>query len=196
MTTANQLAEDQLLQDQLLQDQLPQDQLLEDQSPQDQLLEKKLIEKKQNIQQQAEKIIAIADNEDNSALKCIHLLSVAGGATSEAFKAIEQRIVADQDNYGAYHLALIAQSTPDLPIDARQLIDMVVAKGDNQQLLSLLKNLPLPPVDAIKQRIIASEDGAALAEMTAYLQANPDGYGSNIMLGSGQKDRIVPLSER
>lgn len=153
-----------------------------------------LEQRRTQLQAKSAEITHIADNESQSALRCIHLLSVAGGATVATYKAIERRIVADQDTYGAYHLALLAQSTPDLPIDARQLIELVVSKGDNDQLLSLLKNLPLPPVDAIKAKIIASNDGDAIAQMNAYLQINPDGYGSSVALSSGQKDRIVPLS--
>ncbi|WP_131668829.1 hypothetical protein [Psychrobacter pygoscelis] len=153
-----------------------------------------LEQKRQRLQDRSVEIIEIADNEPDSALRCIHLLSVAGGATAGTYKAIERRIVADQDTYGAYHLALMAQNTSDLPIDARQLITMVVEKGDNEQLLSLLKNLPIPPVEAIKSRIVASNDGDAIGKMNAYLQVNPDGYGSQVNIASGQKDRIVPLS--
>ena len=94
----------------------------------------------------------------------------------------------------AYHLALLAQNTPDLPIDARQLIELVVNKGDNHQRLALLKNLPLPPVELIKAQILASDDGEAIGQMNAYLQINPEGYGSHHMLSSGQSDQIVPLS--
>ena len=119
---------------------------------------------------------------------------MAGGATEATYIAIEQRIVADQDSAGAYHLALLAQNTPDLPIDARQLIEMVVNKGDNQQRLALLKNLLLPPVDMIKEQVLASNDGDAIGLMNAYLQINPEGYGSQHMLSSGQSDQIVPLS--
>ena len=153
-----------------------------------------LEDKRARLQESSKIIIELADNEPNAALRCIHLLSVAGGATEATYTSIERRIVADQDPYGAYHLALLAQSTPDLPIDAKQLIELVVAKGDNNQLLSLLKNLPLPPVDAIKDKIVDSNDGESIAQMNAYLQINPEGYGSNVILSSGQKDRIVPLS--
>lgn len=152
--------------------------------------------KRARLQERSAEIIEIADNEANSALRCIHLLSVAGGATAATYTAIERRIVADQDTFGAYHLALLAQSTSDLPIDARQLITMVVEKGDNDQLLSLLKNLPLPPVEAIKARILASNDGEAIGQMNAYLQINPEGYGSSMNITSGQTDRIVPLSPK
>ena len=153
------------------------------------------IEKRREyLKSESLRIIDIAASEPYSALKCIHQLSVAGGATEATYVAIEQRIVADQDAAGAYHLALLAQNTPDLPIDARQLIELVVNKGDNQQRLALLKNLPLPPVETIKQHILASDDGDAIGQMNAYLQINPEGYGSQHMLASGQADRIVPLS--
>ena len=157
--------------------------------------EQAAIEKRREyLQSESLRIIDIAAREPHSALKCIHQLSVAGGATEATYVAIEQRIVADQDAAGAYHLALLAQNTPDLPIDARQLIEMVVKKGDNAQRLALLKNLPLPPVEMIKQLILASDDGDAIGQMNAYLQINPEGYGSQHMLASGQADRIVPLS--
>ena len=146
------------------------------------------------LKNESTRIIEIANNEPHSALKCIHQLSVAGGATEATYIAIEQRIVADQDPAGAYHLALLAQNTPDLPIDARQLIELVVSKGDNQQCLALLKNLPLPPVELIKAQILASDDGDAIGQMNAYLQINPEGYGSHHTLSSGQSDQIVPLS--
>ena len=157
--------------------------------------EQAAIEKRrEHLKNESTRLIDMADNEPNSALKCIHQLSVAGGATEATYIAIEQRIVADQDAAGAYHLALLAQNTPDLPIDARQLIELVVNKGDNAQRLALLKNLPLPPVEMIKKLILASDDGDAIGQMNAYLQINPEGYGSQHMLASGQADRIVPLS--
>jgi len=157
--------------------------------------EQAAIEKRrEHLKNESTRIIEIAGNEPHSALKCIHQLSVAGGATEATYIAIEQRIVADQDSAGAYHLALLAQNTPDLPIDARQLIEMVVNKGNNQQRLALLKNLLLPPVDMIKEQILASNDGDAIGLMNAYLQINPEGYGSQHMLSSGQSDQIVPLS--
>ncbi len=165
------------------------------QQAQKEAAEQALIEKRrERLKSESLRIIEIASNEANSALKCIHQLSVAGGATEATYIAIEQRIVADQDAAGAYHLALLAQSTPDLPIDARQLIELVVNKGDNQQRLALLKNLPLPPVDIIKDQILASDDGDAIGQMNAYLQINPEGYGSHHMVTSGQSDQIVPLS--
>ena len=157
--------------------------------------EQAIIEKRrERLTNESTRIIDIAGNEPHSALKCIHQLSVAGGATEATYIAIEQRIVADQDPAGAYHLALLAQSTPDLPIDVRQLIELVVNKGDNQQRLALLKNLPLPPVELIKNQILATDDGDAIGQMNAYLQINPEGYGSQHMLASGQSDQVVPLS--
>ncbi|MDN3398244.1 hypothetical protein QL919_05830 [Psychrobacter sp. APC 3426] len=162
---------------------------------QQEVAEQAAIEKRrEHLKNESARLIDMAGNEPNSALKCIHQLSVAGGATEATYIAIEQRVVADQDPTGAYHLALLAQNTPDLPIDARQLIELVVNKGDNDQLLALLKNLPLPPVEVIKAKILASNDGEAIGKMNAYLQINPEGYGSQHMLASGQADRIVPLS--
>lgn len=170
-------------------------QATEQQNVQKEATEQAAIEKRrEHLKNESTRIIEIAGNEPHSALKCIHQLSVAGGATEATYIAIEQRIVADQDSAGAYHLALLAQNTPDLPIDARQLIEMVVNKGDNPQRLALLKNLLLPPVDMIKEQILASNDGDAIGLMNAYLQINPEGYGSQHMLSSGQSDQIVPLS--
>lgn len=157
--------------------------------------EEKLMQKKQMMQEQSKAIMEVAGNEPFSALKCIHLLSVAGGATNETYKVIQQRILDDQDTYGAYHLALMAQSTPDLPVDARQLIEMVTLKGDNEQLLSLLKNLPIPPVEVIQKRIVDSGDEQAIEQLNAYLKSNPDGIGSEVILASSQKNHIIPLSE-
>lgn len=158
-------------------------------------LEQAAIEKRrEKLKSESVRISDIADNEPNSALKCIHQLSVAGGATEGTYIAIEQRIVADQDAAGAYHLALLAQSTPDLPIDARQLIELVINKGDNHQRLALLKNLPLPPVEMIKEQILASNDGEAIGQMNAYLQINPEGHGSQHLITSNETDRVVPLS--
>ena len=153
-----------------------------------------LEKRREHLKNASTRIIEIADNESHSALRCIHQLSVAGGATEATYLAIERRVVADQDTAGAYHLALLAQNTPDLPIDVRQLIEMVVEKGDNSQRLALLKNLPLPPVDSIKSKIVMSDDGEAIRLMNAYLQINPDGFGSQHVLSSGQSDQIVPLS--
>ena len=168
---------------------------IEQQTPEPVSAEQATIEKRrEHLKNESTRIIEIAGNEPHSALKCIHQLSVAGGATEATYIAIEQRIVADQDSAGAYHLALLAQNTPDLPIDARQLIEMVVNKGNNQQRLALLKNLLLPPVDMIKEQVLASNDGDAIGLMNAYLQINPEGYGSQHMLSSGQSDQIVPLS--
>ena len=170
-------------------------QATEQQNVQKEATEQAAIEKRrEHLKNESTRIIEIAGNEPHSALKCIHQLSVAGGATEATYIAIEQRIVADQDSAGAYHLALLAQNTPDLPIDARQLIEMVVNKGDNHQRLALLKNLLLPPVDMIKEQVLASNDGDAIGLMNTYLQINPEGYGSQHMLSSGQSDQIVPLS--
>jgi hypothetical protein len=168
---------------------------IEQQMPEPVSAEQAAIEKRrEHLKNESTRIIEIANSESNSALKCIHQLSVVGGATEATYIAIEQRIVADQDTAGAYHLALLAQNTPDLPIDARQLIELVANKGDNQQRLALLKNLLLPPVELIKAQILASDDGDAIGQMNAYLQINPEGYGSHHMLSSGQFDQIVPLS--
>ena len=170
-------------------------QAIDSNNEQKEAVEQAAIDKRrEHLKNESTRITEMAGNEPNSALKCIHQLSVAGGATEATYVAIEQRVVVDQDAAGAYHLALLAQNTPDLPIDARQLIEMVVNKGDNQQRLALLKNLLLPPVETIKEQILASDDGEAIGLMNAYLQINPEGYGSQHMLSSGQSDQIVPLS--
>jgi hypothetical protein len=150
--------------------------------------------RRERLKNESKRIMAIANSEPYSALKCIHQLSVAGGATEATYLAIEQRIVTDQDPAGAYHLALLAQSTFDLPVDVLQLIALVITNGDNGQRLALLKNLPLPPVEHIKQQIIASADSEAIEQMQAYLDLNPKGHGSQHLLSSGQSDSIVPLS--
>ena len=154
-------------------------------------------QKKQLLLQKSAQIVSIATNEPHSALRCIHLLNVAGGATAATYTAIEQRIISDKDAAAAYHLVLMAQSTSDLPIDARQLIALVIEHGEARQCLALLKNLPLPTVQVIKQRIMASGDKQVIEAMQQYLQDNPEGYGSHInaSVAAGQKDRIVPLSE-
>lgn len=158
-------------------------------------MEQQAIERRrEKLKTDSARIIDIADNESHSALRCIHQLSVAGGATEATYLAIERRIVADQDIAGAYHLALLAQGTSDLPIDVRQLIEMVVEKGDNQQRLALLKNLPHPPVDSIKSQILISDDGEAIGQMNAYLQINPEGYGSQHVL-SAQPDTVAIMSK-
>lgn len=153
-----------------------------------------LEQRRTRLKNESARLIEMANNEPHSALKCIHQLSVAGGATEATYIAIEKRVMADDDTAGAYHLALLAQSTLDLPIDVRQLIELVVTKGDNDQRLALLKNLPLPPVDSIKTQIIASGDANAISKMETYLQANPQGHGSEHVLNHGQSDHIVPLS--
>lgn len=157
--------------------------------------EQQLLElRRERLKAESARIIDVANTEPHSALRCIHLLSVAGGATEATYLAIEQRIMTDQDPAGAYHLALLAQSTLDLPIDVRQLVELVIGRGDNQQRLALLKNLRVPPVDMIKTQILASNNSDAIVQMTAYLQDNPQGHGSEHMLSSGQSDQIVPLS--
>lgn len=147
------------------------------------------------LQQFSAKIIDIANTQEGSALKCIHLVSVQGQATQATFVAIEQRIVADQDVNAAYHLALMAQTTPDIPVDVKQLIEMVIKNGDNNKRLSLLKKMPVPPVEMIKAHILASNDDNAIGLMDAYLQIYPDGVGSDLTTASGQQDQIVPISE-
>ena len=62
-----------------------------------------LEKRREQLTLESARIIEIADNELNSALKCIHQLSVAGGATAATYVAIERRIVADQDAARAYH---------------------------------------------------------------------------------------------
>ena len=77
---------------------------LNSQATQIQDAEQAAIEKRrEHLKNESTRIIEIAGNEPHSALKCIHQLSVAGGATEGTYIAIEQRIVADQDAAGAYH---------------------------------------------------------------------------------------------
>ena len=44
------------------------------------------------------------------------------------------------------------------------------------------------------QTLLLTHNIETLGQMNAYLQINPEGYGSHHMLASGQADRIVPLS--
>lgn len=158
------------------------------------MTDQRLDARREALKQVSNRIIKLANNEPNSALKCIHQLSVAGGATEATYKAIEQRIRVDQDSAGAYHLALLAQNTPDLPIDVHELIDVVIQQGDNRQRLALLKNLPLPPVDKIKSAILATEIDADISEMNRYLADNPEGLGSQHIIAHSPSDQIIPLS--
>ena len=151
-----------------------------------------LAARRARMQSASEAIIELAENEPYSALKCIHKLSVAGGATEKTYSAIHTRIVTDQDAAGAYHLTLIAQSALDLPIDIRQLVDIVIAEGDNHQRLSLLKNLPVPPVAEIQQAITHTGDKEAARVLEDYLKDNPEGLGSAYM--NAKEEQIVPLS--
>ena len=80
---------------------------IDPQQAQKESAEQVAIEKRrERLKRESLRIIEMASREANSALKCIHQLSVAGGATEATYIAIEQRIVADQDAAGAYHLAL------------------------------------------------------------------------------------------
>ncbi|GAA0313810.1 hypothetical protein [Psychrobacter aestuarii] len=152
-----------------------------------------LAARRARMQDASAAIIELAENEPHSSLKCIHKLSVAGGATEKTYSAIHSRIVTDQDAAGAYHLTLIAQSALDLPIDIRQLVDIVIAEGDNHQRLSLLKNLPVPPVAEIQKAIVDSGDTDAARVLEDYLKDNPEGLGSAYM--NAKEEQIVPLSD-
>lgn len=148
---------------------------------------------RQTVKTQSARIIATADSETGSALKCLHWLSVAGAATADAYKAVEQRILSDTDAQGAYHLAMLAQTTPDLPIDAKALIELAVQHGDNRLRLALLQQLPMPPVALIHSLIVTSNDAAAIEQMRAYLSDNPDGLGGSGPLHQ-QSQHIIPLT--
>lgn len=135
-----------------------------------------LEQKRAYLQQQAQDIIAIAELQSNSALNCLHKINVLGGTTEKAYKAVQIRIVTDQDPHGAYHAIAMAQKTSDLPFDVPELVELIVAKGEPELQLRLLKlfdNQPVTaePIPRIRQAILASNDEATIAALNAHLPA-------------------------
>ena len=126
------------------------------------------------LQRQAQDIVAIATLQSHSALNCLHKINVAGGTTEKAYRAVNQRIIDDQDAHGAYHAIAMAQTTPDLPFDVPVLLDIVLARGDGDLQLRTLKLFDSQPVNAepiarIEQAILAAGDKPTIAALQAHL---------------------------
>lgn len=78
----------------------------------------------------SEQIINLCQN-PNTALQAIHLLIANNGANKSAFRAIYDRVMADNDVDGAYYLASFAQKVDDLPFEGLSLIKMILEFGDD-----------------------------------------------------------------
>lgn len=136
-----------------------------------------LEQKRTKLQQSANDIIMIADNQSNSALNCLHKIQVLGGTTEKAYQAVQQRILTDGDIHGAYHAVAMVQQTPDLPFDVPKLVEMVLQSHDNDRKPMLLRLLKLfdrevitaPPIPELKQAIEATDDKALIAELEQHL---------------------------
>lgn len=134
-----------------------------------------LEQKRAFLQQQASDIIAIAELQSNSALNCLHKINVLGGTSEKAYKAVQNRIIKDNDPHGAYHAIAMAQNTSDLPFDVPQLVDIVLKNGEAELQFRLLKLFDSQPVSAepiptIQQSISATGDKAVISQMNDYLQ--------------------------
>ena len=133
-----------------------------------------LEQKRAHLQSQANDIIAIAELQSNSALNCLHKINVLGGTSEKAYKAVQNRIVEDNDPHGAYHAVAMAQKTSDLPFEVPELVDIVIAKGEPELQLRLLKLFDSQPVTAepipkIRDSIMQSGDQAVIAELNKHL---------------------------
>lgn len=136
-----------------------------------------LSKKRAYLQQQAIDIIEIAQS-PNTALTCLHRINVLGGTTEKAYTAVNERIVADSDAHGAYHVIAMAQSTSDLPFDVPALIGIIKEHGDAELALRLLKlfhSQPLnaEPVSQIVAHIQQSQDTQVVSQLNAYLANYP-----------------------
>lgn len=89
----------------------------------------------------SEQIISLCQK-PNTALGAIHLLIANNGASESAFRAVYDRVMADNDLDGAYYLANFAQKVDDLPFDGTPLIDMVMNGDDKNMKLALIEKLP------------------------------------------------------
>ena len=78
----------------------------------------------------------------NTALQAIHLAIAHHGVSGQAFLAMYERVMADNDVDGAYYLASFAQKIDDLPFDGTPLIEMVMNGDDKQMKLSLIDKMP------------------------------------------------------
>lgn len=89
----------------------------------------------------SQKIIALCQT-PKTALQAIHLLIASNGASEQAFMALYERVMADNDVDGAYYLASFTQKIDDLPFDGTPLIDMVISGDDKNMKLSLIEKMP------------------------------------------------------
>lgn len=133
-----------------------------------------LAQRRAFLQQQAEDIIAIAELQTNSALNCLHKINVLGGTSEKAYKAVNTRIVTDQDPHGAYHAVAMAQLTSDLPFDVPTLVDIVIDKGEPELQLRLLKLFDSQPISAepipkIRDSIHQLGDKAVINQLNQHL---------------------------
>ncbi|ELA08680.1 hypothetical protein MOMA_08981 [Moraxella macacae 0408225] len=133
----------------------------------------KLAKKRAYLQQQGSVIIKMAQL-PNTALTCLHKINVLGGATEKTYAAINERIIADNDAYGAYHAIAMAQTTSDLPFDVPAMIAIIQQHGDIAlafRLLKLFYNQPLnaKPVNQIITHIQQSQNRQIIAQLNAYL---------------------------
>lgn len=133
-----------------------------------------LAQKRAYLQEQAEDIIAIAQLQSNSALNCLHKINVLGGTSEKAYRAVNTRIITDQDPHGAYHAVAMAQSTSDLPFDVPTLVDIVIEQGEPALQLRLLKLFDSQPIAAepipkIRDSINQLGDKAVIAQLNQHL---------------------------
>lgn len=139
-----------------------------------------LEQKRTHLQQEAQDIILIAESQSNSALGCLHKINVLGGTTEKAYRAVQQRIITDDDIHGAYHAIAMTQQTPDVPFDVPVLVDLILQSNHadkNPLLLRLLKlfdreTVETPPIPKIKQAILATQDTALIEQLHQHLVGN------------------------
>lgn len=133
-----------------------------------------LEQKRALLQKHAEDIVAIAELQHNSALNCLHKINVLGGTSEKAYKAVNTRIVTDQDPHGAYHAVAMAQSTSDLPFDVPVLVDIIINHGEPELQLRLLKlfdsqPLSAEPIPKIRDSINQLGDKHVIAQLNEHL---------------------------
>lgn len=134
-----------------------------------------LDEKRIFLQQQALDIIAISELQSQSGLTCLHKIQVLGGTTEKAYKAVQQRILTDNDPHSAYHAIAMAQQTADLPFDVPLLIDVVLQQGTADlwlKTLKLFKQQPAesPPIPELQQAIINTGDTQIIQQMNTLFK--------------------------
>lgn len=150
---------------------------LKRQQDEPELTEEQLAELEQKrafLQEQAQDIIAIAELQSNSALNCLHKINVLGRTTEKAYKAVQTRIIEDNDPHGAYHAIAMAQKTSDLPFDVPVLVDIILANGEPELQLRLLKLFDSQPVTAepipkIRDSLIKSGDKNVIDKLNQQL---------------------------